>query len=261
SSSKCCLNMNRRKFIRYLKLLLGIALLFSSVLPLDSIAFGDSFVAENLKSRKLCDKSRNINKVPTTTEEDFIEKEDAYSDGSDQSRFTKCIICVHLKEQLRNPRLDAKQRRRMTNMRKVHLLRQMAERRNYYMHGIKARLEPNRYLSMMLDGMDQNKTRIPHFSQTTKIDDGLGKLKTHITGVLVNARSTAYAYVDVCEYPHDPNLTINLIMSALSEEQKKQGKLPPILYLQMDNCGRENKNAAVLSFLGLLVQLELFVKV
>ncbi|KXJ07650.1 hypothetical protein AC249_AIPGENE27725 [Exaiptasia diaphana] len=36
--------------------------------------------------------------------------------------------------------------------------------------------------------------------------------------------------------------------------------LPPVLYLQMDNCGRENKNTAVLSFLGLLVQMEVFRK-
>lgn len=59
-----------------------------------------------------------------------------------------------------------------------------------------------------------------------KVDDGLGKLKTHITGVLVNARSVAYAYVDICEYSHDPNLTIHLILKVLVEEQEKVRYFP-----------------------------------
>ena len=39
------------------------------------------------------------------------------------------------------------------------------------------------------------------------------------------------------------------------------GQLPPTLYLQMDNCWRENKNRYVLCFLALLVELGIFKKV
>ncbi|KAK3734292.1 hypothetical protein QZH41_015141, partial [Actinostola sp. cb2023] len=200
-----------------------------------------------------------------------------------QSRFTKCTICVHSKEQLRNSKLNSNERMRMTNMRKVHLMQQMAERRNYYMHGIKARLEPQKYLSLIMDGMDQNKTRVPHFIQTTKVDDGLWKLKTHITGVLVNSRSNAYAYVDVCEYPHDPNLTIHLILKALVAEQEKRSRLSVTtrqpcgvhrdeFAIRMEESfhqyftyrwttvGGKNKNSAVFAFLGLLVQWGVFRK-
>lgn len=42
---------------------------------------------------------------------------------------------------------------------------------------------------------------------------------------------------------------------------KMMGALPPILFLQMDNCGRENKNHAVLGFLGALVSNDIFKQV
>ena len=39
---------------------------------------------------------------------------------------------------------------------------------------------------------------------------------------------------------------------------KQEARLPTCLFIQMDNCGRENKNQYVLAFLFLLVELEVF---
>ena len=39
------------------------------------------------------------------------------------------------------------------------------------------------------------------------------------------------------------------------------GRLPPILYIQMDNCYRECKNKYVLAFLSILVNMGFFKKV
>ena len=41
----------------------------------------------------------------------------------------------------------------------------------------------------------------------------------------------------------------------------KLGYLPPIFYVQMGNCWRENKNKHVLGFLSLLVEKKIFKKV
>ena len=38
----------------------------------------------------------------------------------------------------------------------------------------------------------------------------------------------------------------------------QENKLPPTLYVQADNCGRENKNKYVLAFLELLVAENIF---
>ena len=39
------------------------------------------------------------------------------------------------------------------------------------------------------------------------------------------------------------------------------GRVPPVLYLQMDNCARENKNQFVFALLSLLVEIGVFEKV
>lgn len=44
-----------------------------------------------------------------------------------------------------------------------------AERKKYYKHGLKAQGKPEEYLSITIDGMDQNKTHLPHFNTSTKV--------------------------------------------------------------------------------------------
>jgi hypothetical protein len=57
-------------------------------------------------------------------------------------------------------------------------------------------------------------------------------------------------YIDVHQYPHDSNLTMNVLLHALGENQP----LPPILKVQLDNCFRENKNLYVMGLMALLVK-------
>lgn len=82
------------------------------------------------------------------------------------------------------------------------------------------------------------------------------------TGVLIHTKAAfnkfAYAYTDLKHIPHDSNLTITCILRTLLKHQDILGKE---LFLQLDNCYRENKNRYVLSFCALLVQLKMFRKV
>ena len=63
------------------------------------------------------------------------------------------------------------------------------------------------------------------------------------------------------------NLTVTVANSFLSKYLTvillfmQFGQLPPTMYLQMDNCWRENKNLYVFCFLALLVELGIFEKV
>lgn len=56
-------------------------------------------------------------------------------------------------------------------------------------------------------------------------------------------------YTDLLQWPHDPNLTLTCLLNAISTDIDA---LPPTLYIQCDNCGRENKNKYVIGFLGYL---------
>ncbi len=58
--------------------------------------------------------------------------------------------------------------------------------------------------------------------------------------------------VDINQYPHDSNLTLNCLLKALTVTAT-ENRLNPTLYVQADNCGRENKNRYILGFMALLV--------
>jgi hypothetical protein len=67
----------------------------------------------------------------------------------------------------------------------------------------------------------------------------------------------AYAFLDLYEWPHDANLIANIMLLIFNQEKP----LPPVLYLQLDNCFRENKNKYMLGFCSLLVEFGIFKKV
>lgn len=78
-------------------------------------------------------------------------------------------------------------------------------------------------------------------------------LVTHIVGALFHGGST-YAMIDLNQYPHDSNLTLNCLLHSLAL-QARAGKLTPTVYIQLDNCARENKNKYFLGCMALLVKL------
>lgn len=90
---------------------------------------------------------------------------------------------------------------------------------------------------MIIDGMDQAKTMLPHFLYNSKFSSTMWKLKVHLIGVIMHGIGI-YGYFDIFEYPHSANLTISTILSTLMSLDE----IPDIFYLQMDNCYRENKN-------------------
>ena len=62
-----------------------------------------------------------------------------------------------------------------------------------------------------------------------------------------------YAVIDILQWKHDSNMTLNCLLSSLVQNSKN-GKLTPTLYIQLDNCGRENKNKFFLGMMAYLVK-------
>ena len=83
-------------------------------------------------------------------------------------------------------------------------------REKYAKHRCKAEKEPERYLSLIIDGMDQEKTKILHILSKPKALAGSYLLETHITGVKMYGRGSKM-YTDHQQYPHDANLTAELV--------------------------------------------------
>ena len=109
---------------------------------------------------------------------------------------------------------------------------------------------------MIIDGMDQAKLLVPNLRRWAKAYSSAWRLRTHLTGVINHGREVVGLF-DLFQWPHDSNLTMNVLLRVLV----RCDFIPDVLYLQMDNCFRENKNQFVFVFLGVLVKLDIFRKV
>lgn len=103
---------------------------------------------------------------------------------------------------------------------------------------------PEKYMCLIIDGMDQNKTNLPCLRKAAKSTSNLFRVRTHLTGVLDHTRTDygkkVYVFLDILQWPHDSNLTTSIIHQVLFQHMKSNaGILPSVLYVQMDNTSRE----------------------
>ena len=161
-------------------------------------------------------------------------------------RFAKCQVCSKLIESI--DKSTGATRDALKRELDEHVEWQFREREKYYKHRFKARSRPHMYLTMSVDGMDNGKTSIPRLARENKDTDGKVRLGTHLTGVLLHGRKfpvRAVTWYD--RFPTGSDSIVSIILHALSETAK-EGPLPPVLYLHLDNCCRENKNRCVRMF-------------
>jgi hypothetical protein len=99
----------------------------------------------------------------------------------------------------------------------------------------------------------------PYFHEKSKTSSEAFKQKYHLLGAIVHGIGM-WVFTMSHRFQADSNATIEVLQRLLKEiEQKNPGKrLPKKLYVQMDNCVRENKNKYVLGYLSWLVQRRVF---
>jgi len=110
---------------------------------------------------------------------------------------------------------------------------------------------------MIADGMDQSKSNLPHFAgwRMMKGIEPQGLCKTHITGVMMHGKNTL-SVVDLFSVPHDSNLTLNSVTESIMRNYPDRS-MPETLFIQFDNCWRDNKNRFVFGFLSMMVALSI----
>ncbi|WAR06067.1 hypothetical protein MAR_021436, partial [Mya arenaria] len=75
-----------------------------------------------------------------------------------RSRFTTCDICSKIKREIERTTCRTT-RKKLFKIRGIHLEQQNDERKKSYKHAQKARSNPDQYVSIILDGMDQEKNK------------------------------------------------------------------------------------------------------
>jgi hypothetical protein len=91
-------------------------------------------------------------------------------------------------------------------------------------------ITPNFFMSLIVDGMDQNTTMVPKMRQTVKNIESRF-VKTHLCGVLVYGIGL---YVDVwidAHHKYDSNQVIMSVMHVIPDVRRRKGRLPPTLQI------------------------------
>ena len=146
---------------------------------------------------------------------------------------------------------------KLTELRMKHRITFGRERVYLWRKREKCQRHPKVFAILELDGMDQRKSEMPFIAEESKQLASCSKIKNHIIGVLVN---DAEFYV-IRHYDHwagDPNMTISVLFQAIRKLKKPW---PPNLYIQLDNCIKENKNKYVFFICAMLVHFKVFTMV
>lgn len=179
-------------------------------------------------------------------------------------RFSECQWCWRLKKKCNETSGERKKFWEAEHTQ--HNEWQMRERLAQAKHVELATNDQTReeHMVLMIDNMDHSKSSLPNFPRTPKDVDGSELLNTHITGIHVPGWKqrpyTCYTWHD--RFPTGSDSVITMVLKTLCDYAKdRDGKLPPNLYLHMDNCWRENKNRFVLALAHLLVHAGCFKRV
>lgn len=172
-----------------------------------------------------------------------------------RNSFTKCDQCCSFKEAIEKL-TDRPLRLLAVEKFDRHLQDQMLERKQYYENRMHAMRHPTEAVSMIIDGMAQHTTNLPVFPKgRPKSASQLQTYNLHVMGVLIHGYSPV-VYLHDSTVPTGPNMLCEVLWRAIQSLPVQ--KLPPVLYLQLDNTASDNKNHWVFEFITMLVQQRIF---
>jgi hypothetical protein len=189
--------------------------------------------------------------------------------GRKHNHFTKCAYCTNLKAQITKlgPKSEAGKTMRLHYHR--HLTWVAMNKQKYYHHRDRAKCFFRQHMSIIMDACDQSNIDVPYLKDHPK--DGPMKLSTKMGAVMVHAPSVSGASADKPgglylthideRVTKGANFWITCLIHVLNQErQKRGGKLPGVLTIQMDSAG-DNKNYTMACFCEWLVKTRVFRKV
>ena len=172
-------------------------------------------------------------------------------------RFSKCTACTQFDDILVRDQTSKGKIKRTIAARDRHIELVRFERKGYMERQNRAQNDPKNYCSIVIDGADQAAFGLPHFVYDTK--DTVGhKLKVKLVGLKEHGHIPKIClYLMTEEFATGTNHVVETIHRWLNEKSK-HGPLPPTLYIQLDNSGRENKNRYQIAYLECLVAWDVF---
>jgi hypothetical protein len=147
----------------------------------------------------------------------------------------------------------------------------MQEKLLYKSRTIQAIQNPTEYMSIIIDGM--NTCLVPmklpkkkgiyiilclnnNFKFFILASTRVDRLKLYVHGLINHGLHKRELYGSYDHWSHGSNFVCSILHQHLTKLQTEipLNKWPHTLYLQVDNCWRENKNKTMIAYLGLLIK-------
>ena len=141
------------------------------------------------------------------------------------SAFAKCDKCSSFATQLRGERRK-EYRHKIEKEREEHLQEQMSRRQQYYSARLMSKKEPETYLCIIHDKMDQSKTWLPKLVPIPKYLSSIGhNLPVALTGMLTHGRLPgAYAHFSLTSlWPGDADFTVTSLAKCFQDLEEFDG--------------------------------------
>jgi hypothetical protein len=170
-------------------------------------------------------------------------------------RFSKCGFCIKFRELSDSQQVSATIKLEARERLALHVnWAHIRERGLYHSKRNIAIQKPDQYLSVALDGTAQMINGFPHFWEITK-KDAQGKRHALHTGIAIVHGTKPMVFLGYEDIAGNPNWIIEQLYRVLRrEELARPSGLPSVLYLQVDNCFRENKNTYVMNYCCWLIE-------
>jgi len=165
-----------------------------------------------------------------------------------------CSTCVCHKLLLQQLSHDVVRRAKQMQAFEQHKQAQYEDRRVYWHIRAQARLQPDLFLSLIIDGMDQAKFSYPrHPHHKAKDLDPMQRPRLHVNGCIMHGLGVL-VMVSRADFPKTTNVTCEITAHMLSRARACGIDLRRVkLHLQLDNTSSSNKNVILLRFLAYLV--------
>ncbi len=166
-------------------------------------------------------------------------------------RFSLCDDCIDFRERRRYATTD-EERRLIKTQESTHYLFVHEERSTYYIRRNSAIFMKQDYLSLIIDGADQSAYALPHFIEIDKTSANQIKVPVYLMGVLVHGFRT-FGFTYLKNIKHGTNIVIECFHQVLVNYKATRGNIPPVIYLQLDNTWKQNKNKYMIGYCACLV--------
>lgn len=203
--------------------------------------------------------ARNVQSIPSMTTFMSAWKSDACNKITIRKwlPFTQCTECVRLLDNLSKRPIQADEREGWVKELRTHTKLIFDLRVRYALRAEKAIEQPKNYLSISIDAADQSAYGIPYYYRRSHAQDGMTKVSVHLMGAIVHGRQP-FAFTFLENIKHGTNITIECLHRIFRRIRENEGALPQVLYLQMDNTCKQNKNKYMLAWMYHLVHIGTF---